>query len=100
MQTHGITDANLKDWASTSSKGQQNQDGGVPARMADIPHDEDSNFSDSSFMEGQHALTVDPEVSFCFCALLLRFLLIMIGDSPKLLQCYKYLICYSFFLVF
>ena len=61
MRTHGITDANLQDWASTST--QRQQDGGMVAGgMVDNLHDEDSNFSDGSFLEGPQALAVDPEV--------------------------------------
>lgn len=65
MRTHGITDANLYEWASTSTKRQQEGAMGV-AGMVDNTHDEDSNFSDGSFLEGSQALTVDHQVTFIY----------------------------------
>ena len=67
MRTHGITDANLHEWASTSTSTKRQHDGAmVVGSMVDNPHDEDSNFSDSSFLEGPQALTVDPQVTSSF----------------------------------
>lgn len=65
MRTHGITEANLHEWASTSLSTKRQNDGAmVVGGMVDNPHDEDSNFSDGSFLEGPQALTVDPQVTF------------------------------------
>ncbi|XP_066935185.1 uncharacterized protein [Clytia hemisphaerica] len=61
LRTHGITDTNQPGaGASASITKPPSQGAGVEMRPLDVPaHDEDSNFSDGSFMDHPHTLNVE-----------------------------------------